>query len=54
MTLQVLFLLHVLHVLEGEVKVHYLHTVKFLKEAPPCKSPSKYKPPKPVTQKTLH
>ena len=29
------------------------NTVKFRKKAPPCISPSKYKPPKPVTQKNL-
>ena len=29
-------------------------TVKFRKQAPPCISPSKYKPPKIVMQKTLH
>ena len=28
-------------------------SVKFRKKAPPCISPSKYKPPKPVTQKIL-
>ena len=30
-----------------------LNTVKFRKKAPPCIGPSKYKPPKPVTQKTF-
>ena len=29
------------------------NTVKFRKLAPPCVSPSKYRPPKPETQKTL-
>ena len=27
------------------------YTVKFRKKAPPCRNPSKYKPPKPITQK---
>ena len=35
------------------IGVERQHTVKFPKKAPPCISPSKYKPPKPVTQKTL-
>ena len=35
------------------ITLSYPVTVKFRKYAPPCISPSKYKPPKPVTQKTL-
>ena len=37
--------------LNGSMNKDY--TVKFQKLAPPCMSPSKYKPPKPVMQKTL-
>ena len=34
-------------------KITNTNTVKFQTKAPPCISPSKYKPPKIVTQKTL-
>ena len=49
-----MFILSFLCVHENNIYMYNIRlTEKFQKEAPPCISPSKYKPPKPIMQKTL-